>query len=39
MKNYETPCVNLVKFREDIITTSKPSNYIEDNFDDINYFG
>lgn len=36
MKNYITPCVNLVTFREDIITTS--NNYIEDNFNDIGDF-
>ena len=33
MKNYMTPCVTLVKLKEDVITAS--TTYITDNFDDV----
>ena len=33
MKNYITPCVTLIKIKEDVITGS--DNYIEDDFDDL----
>ena len=36
MKNYITPCVTLIKFKEDVITGS--DNYIKDDFDDLDLF-
>lgn len=36
MKNYKTPCVTLVEFKEDVITAS--DNYIRDTFDDISNY-
>lgn len=34
MKNYMTPYVTLINFKEDIVTASN-NNYIEDRFDDL----
>ena len=34
MKNYMTPCVTLIQFKEDVVTASN-NNFIEDNFDDL----
>lgn len=38
MKNYITPCVNLIPLKENVVTASN-DNFIEDDFDDTLAFG